>query len=269
MWRTAATPKWLGLLVLVLGLVVGFGLLGRWQLDVAQQKGIAEATREAATKPAAPLTEVIRPDGSFPSGQLDRAVTVTGRYVPEHQLVVTGRRLDGRQGYWVVTALAVDGAHGSSSAQPATIPVLRGFVVDPAAAPPPPTGTVRLSGVLSQSEPPPDQFRPLPEGQVQTINVPSLLNRWGGDMFNAFVFLQSSEPSEDAALSAVPPPPPGKSQLDWRNLGYALQWFFFAVFAVYMWWRMVLEESRDAARAAAGTDAASPVVHDAPEGASS
>jgi DNA-binding transcriptional regulator of glucitol operon len=26
---------------------------------------------------------------------------------------------------------------------------------------------------------------------------------------------------------------------DWQNLGYALQWPFFAVFAVYLWWRLL------------------------------
>ncbi|MET9022047.1 hypothetical protein ABZV93_18900 [Actinopolymorpha sp. NPDC004070] len=32
---------------------------------------------------------------------------------------------------------------------------------------------------------------------------------------------------------------------DWQNFGYALQWPFFAVFAVYVWWRLLRESQRD------------------------
>ncbi|MGW0228868.1 hypothetical protein ACWDWO_11185 [Actinopolymorpha singaporensis] len=31
---------------------------------------------------------------------------------------------------------------------------------------------------------------------------------------------------------------------DWQNFGYALQWPFFAVFAVYVWWRLLRESRR-------------------------
>lgn len=98
----------------------------------------------------------------------------------------------------------------------------------------------------------------MPDGQVQTINVPALINRWGGDMFNAFVFLGPQDPSTPG-LAHVAPPTPGVVDLNWRNLGYALQWFFFGGFALYMWWRMVSEDARAQALAAApdtahGTD---------------
>ncbi len=37
----------------------------------------------------------------------------------------------------------------------------------------------------------------------------------------------------------------------WQNLGYTLQWPFFAAFAVYLWWRLL----RDAGRPSSGDDA--------------
>jgi ABC-type nickel/cobalt efflux system permease component RcnA len=33
--------------------------------------------------------------------------------------------------------------------------------------------------------------------------------------------------------------------LSWRNLAYALQWWVFALFAAYMWWRMVRDDYED------------------------
>lgn len=32
---------------------------------------------------------------------------------------------------------------------------------------------------------------------------------------------------------------------DWQNFGYALQWPFFAGFAVYVWWRLLRESRRE------------------------
>ncbi len=32
---------------------------------------------------------------------------------------------------------------------------------------------------------------------------------------------------------------------DWQNFGYALQWPFFAVFAIYVWWRLLRESRRE------------------------
>ncbi|SFH31801.1 hypothetical protein SAMN05421678_115136 [Actinopolymorpha cephalotaxi] len=32
---------------------------------------------------------------------------------------------------------------------------------------------------------------------------------------------------------------------DWQNFGYALQWPFFAVFTVYVWWRLLRESRRE------------------------
>lgn len=265
MLRTALSPKWLGLLALVVAVMVGFALLGRWQLEVAQEKGLAEATEQAAARPMAPLGEVIRPGQPFPSDGLDRKVSLAGRYVPEQQVLVTGRRLDGQPGYWVVAPLRVEGSAPAGGA-PAAIPVLRGFVTEPAAAPPPPTGRVSLTGTLAQSEPSPDQFRPMPDGQIQSLNVPVLLNRWGGELYNGFVFLATQEPASAApGLKVVPPPVSGVGQLNWRNLGYALQWFFFGAFGLYMWWRMVREDAHSRALAAQPpADPDVPLAPDAP-----
>jgi surfeit locus 1 family protein len=43
----------------------------------------------------------------------------------------------------------------------------------------------------------------------------------------------------------VPPPALVNSGLSWRNAAYAFQWWIFALFAGYMWWRMVRDDFQD------------------------
>ena len=45
MLRTALKPRWLGLLALVVVVMVAFSMLGLWQLNVARDKGRAEAVK--------------------------------------------------------------------------------------------------------------------------------------------------------------------------------------------------------------------------------
>ena len=45
--RTALKPRWLGLLAIVVLVMVTFGMLGLWQLNVARDTGTAEQVRSA------------------------------------------------------------------------------------------------------------------------------------------------------------------------------------------------------------------------------
>ena len=61
-------------------------------------------------------------------------------------MFVSGREQDGRDGYWMVTPLAIGGAD-----RPA-LPVVLGWVADPASAPAPPEGSADLVGWLQPPE---------------------------------------------------------------------------------------------------------------------
>ncbi|HET7660047.1 MAG TPA: SURF1 family protein [Oryzihumus sp.] len=239
MLRTALRPRWLGLLALVVVVMVTFTMLGLWQLNVARDKGRAEAVKAAPKRPVAALTTVVRPQAQFPADGSGRRVTATGRYDAAGQVLVTPRLLDGRRGYWVVTPLVVDGTG-------ARLAVVRGFVTDPAAATrPPATGPVTVTGSLAPAESPSDVGAALPDGQLGSVDLAHLVNRWGGQIYNAFVFATAERPdvtTGTAGIVRVPPPPPAGGGLALRNAGYAVQWWVFALFALYMWWRMVRDE---------------------------
>ncbi len=234
MLRTALKPRFLGLLGLVLVVGVVFLQLGRWQLGVAEGKAIEEAVAAARAQQPVALPDVLEPHTSFPGDLSSRPVTVTGHYLDDGQLLVPDRRLDGRTGLWVISPFVVD-------ATGATLPVLRGFVTDPGQAGAPPTGTLTLEGGLAPPESPVDTA--VGPGEIGSVDTSVLVNTWPGDLYNAFLFLQRSEPPDAPGLTAVPTPL-GDTGIQWRNAAYAVQWWVFALFALWLWWRMVREEHR-------------------------
>jgi surfeit locus 1 family protein len=237
--RTALTPRFLGLLGLVLVVGVVFVQLGRWQLGVAEGKALEEAVAAARAQEPVELTSVLAPHSSFPGDLSARPVTVTGHYTGDGQLLVPDRRLGDRPGYWVLTPFVVDRTS-------ATLPVLRGFVSDPDEATAPGTGTTTLEGGLAPPESP--VSTPVGPGEIGSVDTSLLVNTWPGDLYNAFLFLESEEPAAGPPLTRVPTPL-GVTGVSWRNAAYAVQWWVFALFALWLWWRMVREEHR---REAAG-----------------
>ena len=240
--RGLLTPRWVGLTIVMLLAVTACVFLGLWQLGVAQDVGRKEAVIAAAALPRAPLAEVTSPHSAFEPEFSNRPVTATGTYAAELGFLVPNRRLGGRVGSWVVGALETsDGV----------VPVLRGFVAGATAAvPAPPQGTVTVLGTLGPGESP----RPgaaLPDGQRSGIDLAQLVNEWPGDLYNV-VLLAASESGGsggsgggDPALTRVPPPDLD-TPLNLRNLAYAVQWWIFGLFAVWMWWKMFRAEQQPA-----------------------
>lgn len=235
MIRTALQPKWLGALLLAVVFAAVCGYLGAWQLEEARAEARTEAIERAASLPVAPITEVVAPQSAFPRDGSTRRVTATGTYASEHQVLITDRRLDGLPGYWVLTPLVV-------TETGAALPVLRGFVTDPAAAPDPPTGEVAIAGGLAPSESPRSEAD-LPEGVYRSVDMGRLLNVWDTPVYNAFVFVTEEQvaggPAALDGMTRVPPPTGESSELNFKNAMYAVQWWVFAAFAFFLWWRAV------------------------------
>jgi len=241
-------PRWLGAFAVVLVVMVSFTMLGFWQLSVARDHGRAEQAGSApASMPVADVDRVLFTHAPFPPDGDGRRVTAPGVYDWAGQVLVTPRVLRGERGYWVVTPLVVRSTG-------ARLAVVRGFVTDPAqavAVAPEVNAEVNaevtVSGSLTPGEAPAQSSgSPLPDGQLTSLDLATLVNRWPGVIYNAFIFATAEVPDVTStatpAVQRVPPPAAAGGGLSWRNTAYAFQWWAFALFAAYMWWRMVRDD---------------------------
>ncbi|MFF5496257.1 SURF1 family protein [Streptomyces aquilus] len=246
MYRFLLTPRWWGINVFVLLAIPFCVFMGSWQLSRFEERmqDHDRATTQAAAnerQAAAPLAELLPVDQET-SG---RQATVRGRY--GKQLLVPGRELDGRRGFYVLTLLRTDGGKA--------LPVVRGWLpgdADPAKAPAAPKGEVTVTGALQASEQPGENGVSarggLPAGQTSAISAASLVNLVSYDLYDAWVTLDKA----DAGMKAVPASAPADSGLNlkaFQNLGYTGEWFVFAGFVVFMWFRLLRREvefARDA-----------------------
>ncbi len=244
MLRTALRPRWLALLALVLLAATGMSLLGRWQLDRAREHGAAASAREAARASDStprPVQDVLPPRTTFTRLADGARVTATGTWDGARQLLIADRKLNGRNGFWVLTPLRLD--DGS------TVGVVRGWVVsaqDPASRPPASGQRITVTGLLRPTEPPverdPGQGSGLPSGQLEAVAITDLINVWPYPLLiTGYVLAQSEQPALGVVPHRIPPPAAGTG-LDWLNLGYAIQWWLFAGFGLFMWWRVVRDD---------------------------
>ncbi len=231
--RTALLPRWLVLLAILIAILIAFTQLGLWQISRANSADEQEALRTQEQLAPVPLASVTAPHAPFPADGSNLPVEVSGSYEPSLQFVVPNRVLNAEQGWWVVTGLRTDDG--------ALLPVLRGWVSDPLQAGTPDAGRRVVQGTLAPSESavPDADGTPLASGELASIELATLANTWSGDLYNAFIFATDEQPPVAGDVVPVPPPSLGGESLDWRNLGYALQWWVFAGFAVYMYWRFL------------------------------
>ncbi|WP_105973082.1 SURF1 family protein [Streptomyces geranii] len=270
MYRFLLTPRWWGINVFVLLAIPFCVFMGSWQLSrfedrVQDHRTATEEVTAEKREAARPLAELLPVDKKT-SG--DR-VTVSGRYGT--QLLVPGRQLDDRDGFYVLTLLRTDEGAGKA------VPVVRGWLpgaADPAKAPAPPTGEVTVTGALQASETPGSNgvsaAGGLPAGQTGAISAASLVNLVPYDLYDAWVTLDKG----DSGMKAVPATAPADTGLDlkaFQNLGYTGEWFVFAGFVVFMWFRLVRREvefARDAELGLSPAPAPAPVEEPAREGVS-
>ncbi|MGW5354576.1 SURF1 family protein [Streptomyces sp. NPDC004031] len=267
MYRFLLTPRWLAVGVFVVLAVVVCVFMGTWQLSrfefrVDQHRDAKNSQAHAAEQKPVPLGGVL-PDtrAEVPSDASGRRVTATGRYDTAHQLLVPDRRLDGRDGYYVLTPLRLDGG--------AALPVVRGWLPGtvpsgaPAdggarggAVPAAPSGEVTVIGALQYPEAAGSNGVPtapggLPSGQLGIISAASLVNLLPYPVYNGWITATEAA----APLKAVPPVAPPNSGLDlkaFQNLGYTGQWFVFAGFVVFMYFRLARREAEARADAELG-----------------
>ncbi|MFF9509343.1 SURF1 family protein [Streptomyces sp. NPDC014724] len=244
MYRFLLTPRWWGINLFVVLAIPFCIVMGTWQLgrfeDRVQTHDAAEKQPAPGTRAAKPIDDLL-PVDTVTSG---RPATATGRYAD--QFLVPGRKLDDKSGFYVLNMLRTDGGKA--------LPVVRGWLPGRpghTAVPAAPAGEVTVTGDLQASENAGttgvDSGGGLPAGQLGMISAASLVNLVPYDVYDAWVTLQDTDAT--GSLRPVPAAAPQGTGLDlkaFQNLGYTGEWFVFAGFVLFMWFRLVRREAEAA-----------------------
>jgi surfeit locus 1 family protein len=229
---TLFRPKyWAGHVAMLVCVAVAVGL-GIWQLDAWQARR-ADAAKNISTTPPVALSSVMTGNSSFPGLSLGRPVSFKGSWLPGSTLFISDRYLHDRVGYWVVTPVRVN---GSSS----VMPVVRGWSAKPDATDP--AGPVSVTGWLQASEAdgPAD---PNPNDRIlPMMRLASLVQYINADLYRGYVVARdvagsggATPPSLLSVSAAAVPPVSGFTAL--RNFLYAIEWWIFGAFALFVWAR--------------------------------
>lgn len=229
---TLLHPRYWGahlLMVLALAAAVALGL---WQLHV-WQAGRDAAAKDLSRKPALALAAVMGGDDPFPGKYLGQPVRFTGSWMGQSTLYVENRELHGRRGYWVVTPVLV----GRSA-----MPVVRGWSATPHASTP--HGQVTVTGWLQPSEGSADSDPNGHDDLIPAMQIASIVQHVDADLYSAFVVERDAATTGGEALAQVTPESiPEVSGTDHlRNFLYAIQWWIFGGFVIYVWGRWCLDQ---------------------------
>ena len=220
--------------VFILGMCALCVRLGFWQLDRLEQRrarnAVVLAGLGAAPQPVdAALAAGARRD---PEALAYRRVSARGRFLPGAELVLRGRSEGGRPGVHLVAPLLLDGDSVVLLVNRGWVPAQDG--VTPRDRPAPPPGTVSVAGILQVVPVTEDRGAPSVSTRRDTTYRRLDLGVARGRVPHPVlpVYLQASGDTGARAMRnppvAVPPPPLDEGP----HLGYALQWFSFALIGV-------------------------------------
>jgi cytochrome oxidase assembly protein ShyY1 len=255
--RALVSPQLLLLHVLGVLAVGVAGWMGWWQISSWQESRQDRALQLADDQPR-PLAQVLGPDDPFPGQDVGRPVEIVGEWLPGSTLFVADRRRAAEaadDGVWQVALVtACPAGRGCSGA--AALPVVLGWAPSPDAGTAVPTGAARLTGWLQPAEQTGDDPDPA-DDVLPSLRTADLLQRTDRDLYSGYVILREPESLRGDLVAVTPdtlPPPPPSTAL--RNLLYGLEWWVFAAFAGYLWWRW----SRDALADARARESERPVA---------
>ena len=243
----------MGSLLLVLLLVTCFVGLSAWQVDRAEHKN--DVVESSSVNELKDFNDVMGAEAPMPGILADQRVSLSGHWIPDAQVVVPERVLDGEKGYWVVTMFAPDGAHLGESARvnsddkTIAIPVLRGFTTDEKTAmnSRAQEGDVKIAARIGPIEGP-LPGNSLPEGQVRSVSTSQIINMFPDLLtYSGFLIPESATGAASSigtdGLTLVPPTTTrDEGGFDLQSAVYAVEWLIFAVMALYMWWQLLRDD---------------------------
>jgi surfeit locus 1 family protein len=215
-----------------------FIALGFWQLDRADQKrSLAHNLEQRRKLPALVLS------GNLPAAeQLEyRPVIANGRLLADKTVLIENRKYQGKTGFHVITPLQL-----SDSGR--IVLVNQGWIgleqaADPAAIPHP-EGDLSIRGVANIPQPPAldlslpvDSTERLPHWPFLTLEHYSA---WSGLEILPFMILQA--PEDNSGFVRQWPEPQANVGM---HIGYAIQWFAFALILLLIWLRLSLHKNNE------------------------
>ena len=224
-------PRWLPTLILGLAFAC-FVTLGLWQLGRAAEK--REQAQDLATRGELPAF-VLGVEPLEPEPLRYRHLSATGTYEAEGQILLEARRHAGKTGFHVITPLRISGGEMRVLVNRGWIPADAQGQATPAPVPP---GEVRVMGQTH-----------IPAAPALALHAgPDAAKGWGGrwpyltvDLYRAMV----AYPLQPVVM-LLDPAEAGGFVREWprelpkegMHLGYAIQWFAFAVIVLVIWLRL-------------------------------
>lgn len=246
MLRTALKPKWIATLLGCLLIATAFVMLSKWQFGQSEQR-VQDPDRDTETPIA--LTDHFRPGHDMFVPDADQVVTMSGTFLEDSAVLVNGRMHHDDKGYWVVAGFLPDGAPGEN-----VIPVVRGWEKQADPPEPLPQGKVDIEGRLLPSEAPAGKpTRNVEKNGYPDLSAARLANVWDRDSYAGFVVAFDATTTDggtdvSAASAGLEPvrvgAQPEETSLNWLNVFYGIEWAAFAGFALFVWFRLVLDDKR-------------------------
>jgi cytochrome oxidase assembly protein ShyY1 len=199
--------------------------LGFWQLDrLEQRRALNEQIRSRSSDAPTPL------DSGLPEETASWSyspVIASGEYLPEAELILYGRPLEGRPGDHVLSVLTL-GDGTAVLVDRGWIPFDADTVAPVEGTPAAPSGDVTVTGVLFPSEEGDGAFDET-QGRIRSIDIEQIAERLGVDLEPGYLLLSQQTPDQPGGLP-VPAALPELSE--GPHLSYAIQWFSFATIAI-------------------------------------
>lgn len=245
--KNLLAPRYWGAHLLALVLTLGACGFGVWQYQAWSERRASEAADLTRIEPV-PLADVMGPDDGFPGKYVGHPVIVDGTWMPQSTMYVSGRKMDGVDGYWVATPLEV----GDGTA----LMVVRGWTPEIDAAPAPPTGAAEMVVWLQPGEGTGDVDVDVTDNLLPQLRIADVIRHVEGDLYSAYGVVadkaaEGDWPVGDDAVNAGTeglkqatleqlPKSAGTTAL--KNLLYAIEWFIFGGFVVFVWGRWLRDQ---------------------------
>ncbi len=217
----------LTLIALGLSLVTLFTYLGIWQLNRAEERDIAfkKIKMQMALSPV-----LISNENDWDTVAPYQKILIKGQFIEEHTVLIDNALLDGKAGYHIITAFKLD-------AVDQYLAVNRGWVSGTQSRSILPTfetkkTTVTLNGYLKAFQPPPLFFSKT-ENIIRNKNNQPLWLYFDLPSFEKQLdlpvspYLLTAQANQNGAFKT---PSLQAESKEGMHIGYAIQWFIFALF---------------------------------------